>query len=146
MGFSVSGSAAIIFIAAFVSFGLLYSAAYNSYERIDAAEDDRVERILDRQNTELQIVDVETNDSNFVNVTVDNTGATTLHVTDTDILMNGTYQEPTETTVDGRTDAELWHPGETLRLNVSYPSDGTVRVKVVSETGVAVFERVEGAT
>ena len=41
MGFSVSGSAAIIFIAAFVGFGILYTSAYNSFELVDTALDDK---------------------------------------------------------------------------------------------------------
>lgn len=142
MGFSVSGSAAIIFLAAFVSFGLLYTSAYNSYERIGAAEDDRAEQLMERRNTELEIIAVDTSNPDFVNVTVDNTGTTPLHVNDTDILLNGTYQTPTRTSVDGRTDAELWQSGETLAMNVSYTHDATVRVKIVSETGIAKFREV----
>lgn len=142
MGFSVSGSAAIIFLAAFVCFGILYTTAYNSFERFDAAQDERAEQLLEQRNTEVEIVDVDTTNSNYLNVTVNNTGSTTLHVNETDILFNGTYQVPEQTSVDGQADATLWHSGETLRMNVSYSTGTPVRVKLITETGIAAFREV----
>lgn len=143
MGFSVSGSAAIIFLAAFISFGILYTSAYNSYERIDAAEDDKANQLLAQQNTEIEIVAVETDTgTDTVNVTVKNTGSTEVSVNDTDLLLDGTYQDSVSTTVDGQSDRTLWLPGENLTMETSYTLSGSVRVKVVTEQGIATFEEV----
>lgn len=143
MGFSVSGSAAIIFLAAFVSFGVLYTSAYNSYELIDQAEDDKANQLLGQQNTALEIVAIETNTTDdTVSVTVENTGTTEIHVEDTDLLLNGTYQTSMTTSVDGDATRTLWLPGENLTMEADYDPAGTVRVKVITIHGIAAFEEV----
>lgn len=145
MGFSVSGSAAIIFLAAFIGIGIFYTAAYNSYELIDEAEDEKAEQFLEQQNTDALLQSVNTNTTiNYVNITIKNTGSTTLHLDKTDLLIDGSYQSPDQTSVDQDADAELWHSGQILRMNVSYTiSQGeTIRVKLITEHGVAVFQEV----
>lgn len=144
MGFSVSGSAAIIFLAAFVGFGILYTSAYNSFELVDTALDDKEAQLLGQQNTDIEIVAVETNTTDStVNVTVENTGASEITVGDTDLLLNGTYQESVSTTVDGDPDRTLWLPGENLTMETGYDG-GSIRVKVITEHGLADFEEVSG--
>lgn len=143
MGFSVSGATAIIFIAAIVSFGALYTTAYNSYELMNAAEEDKANQLLGQQNTEIEIVAIETDQANSsVTVTAENTGATEIHVEDTDLLLNGTYQESVTTTVEGQSDRTLWLPGENLTMETTYDPSGTVRVKLVTAHGIAAFEEV----
>lgn len=144
MGFSVSGSAAIIFLAAFVGFGMLYTSAYNSFELVDGALDDKESQILGQQNTDIEIVAVETNTTDStMNVTVENTGANGVSVEHTDLLVNGTYRTSVTTTVDGDPDRSLWLPGENLTLETSYDG-GPKRVKVVTDHGIAAFEEVSG--
>lgn len=154
MGFSVSGSTAIVFLAAFVSVGMLYTSAYNGFEAVSDATMDQQERALATQNTAINVTDV-THDTSgttdYVNVTVVNEGATTLHVSDSDVLLNGTYQgtvdSQTVTTTDGTvmsvpSETDLWMPGETLTVsiheNVSEPFD----VRVVAGPGVTATEVV----
>ncbi len=144
MGFSVSGSAAIIFIAAFVGFGMLYTSAYNSFELVDTALDDKEAQLLGQQNTDIEIVAVEMNDTDStLNVTVENTGASEITVGNTDLLVNGTYREAVTTTVDGDPDRTLWLPGENLTMETDYTGGG-VRLKVVTEHGLADFQEVSG--
>lgn len=144
MGFSVSGSAAIIFIAAFVGFGILYTSAYNSFELVDTALDDKEAQLLGQQNTDIEIVAVETNTTDStVNVTIENTGASEMTVGDTDLLINGTYRDSVNTTVDGDPDRTLWLPGENLTMETGYDG-GSIRVKVVTEHGLADFQEVSG--
>ena len=144
MGFSVSGSAAIIFIAAFVGFGILYTSAYNSFELVDTALDDKEAQLLGQQNTDIEIVAVETNTADStVNVTVENTGASEITVGDTDLLINGTYRESVSTAVDGDAARTLWLPGENLTMETEYDG-GSIRVKVVTEHGLADFQEVSG--
>lgn len=144
MGFSVSGSAAILFIAAFVSVGILYSAAYNGYERVQDADDQHGERVLEQRNTVVNVTNVTYNDTaGELTVNVTNEGATSLSVNGTDLLVDGVYQERSayvDWSVDGQSDTDLWVPGETLSItvNASDPS----RVKVVTSPGVTATEVV----
>jgi flagellar protein FlaF len=143
MGFSVSGSAAIIFLAAFVGFGVLYTSAYNSFELIETAADDREAELLGQQNTEIQIVAAEAFAGNdTVTVTIENTGTTELGVNETDLLVNGTYQADPSTSVEGAADSSLWLPGENLTMETSYTVSGPTRIKVVTEHGIAAYHEV----
>ena len=93
MGFSVSGSAAILFIAAFVSVGILYSAAFNGFEQVQDAERASDDRVLETKNTAIEVANVSYNDTGTGKLTVNvtNNGSTTLSVSETDLLTNGTY-------------------------------------------------------
>jgi len=142
MGFSVSGSAALIFVAMFIGFGMFYSAAANTAETVQDAREDRADRSLERANTDIEITTVNYNTAaNYLNVTVVNTGSTELSVADVDVLTNNSYQTGYETTVDGTAGTDLWLPQETLAINVSV-SPQPSRVKIVTGPGVAATEVV----
>lgn len=144
MGFSVSGSAAILFIAAFVSVGILYSAAYNGYERVQDADDSHGERVLEARNTAVNVTNLTYNASvDELTVNVTNEGSTSLSVNETDVLVDGTYQPPesyVDWSVEDRTNTTLWLPGETYSVTVN-ATDPT-RVKVVTGQGVTATEVV----
>lgn len=142
MGFSVSGSAAIIFLAAFVSFGMLFTAGYGGFEQIEDARAGHAEKVLERQNTDIDIVNVTSADSESVNLTVENTGTETLVVNDTDVLLDGTYQVPDSTNVSDHQNPDIWAPGEELTMNITYSHSGSVRVTIVTGAGVADFREV----
>jgi len=144
MGFSVSGSAAILFVGAFIAFGMFHSATTNSFERVSEAEDDRAEDALAQQNTDLAIVTAShnaTTDVLWVNTT--NTGAESLSVGDTDLLVDNDYRTgwAANATVDGDNATDLWLPGETLAVAFD-ESTAPDRVKVVTETGVSATAEV----
>ncbi len=149
MGFSVSGATAVIFLGLFISFGIAYSAANNGMERVNEAYDANTEDALARQNTAIAIGDASVANEGgqlYVDVTVNNTGSTTLSVDDTDILIGGNYTNHTspnmETFEVGDIDGtDIWLPGETLHFNVSVDTRPD-RVKVVTGTGVADSEVV----
>ncbi|MFB6122833.1 MAG: hypothetical protein ABEJ78_05180 [Haloferacaceae archaeon] len=142
MGFSVSGSAAIIFVGMFIAFGTMYTATSNGFERVTDARDDVAEEALERQNTNISLATASYNStSGILTIEVDNTGSTSLSVNGTDVLVDNEYQTSFAVReVDGDSTTDLWLPGETLHieLSVSNPS----RVKVVSGPGVAVSEVV----
>ncbi len=143
MGFSVSGSTAIIFLAMFISFGIVYSAAYNGFERVSDARSDHADIVLNQQNTALNITTVNYSGGKL-NVTVSNTGSTSLDVNDTDVLVDGSYVTAADVAsrnVNGDATTELWLPGETLRFQINVSSSPT-RVKVVSGPGLADTEAV----
>lgn len=137
MGFSVSGSAAIILAGLFIGFGMYYGATAESNELVSEAREDRVDDTLAEKNSAIAIQSVE-----YVNgrltVLVDNTGAESLSVNETDFLVDNTYQTDWErnATVDGSGGTDLWLPEERLNVTV-YPDDLPARVKVVAGQGVA---------
>ncbi|EMA25125.1 MULTISPECIES: flagellar protein F [Haloarcula] len=139
MGFSVSGSAAVIFVAAFIGFGMFYSATANSFERVNDAREDQRDRLLDQQNTDISLVSATWNASGSENlvVTVDNTGSETLSVEATDLLVDNDYQAGYDTTVDTDPSTDIWASQERLEITVTSLSSQPDRVKVVTENGIA---------
>jgi flagellar protein FlaF len=138
MGFSVSGSAAIIFAAMFIAFGMWHTTATNGFERVSEAQNDRADAALDRQNTDVAIDSVVLNaTSNEMQVNATNLGASTLSIEETDVLVDNDYYAEwrTDATVDGTPGTDLWLPGETLVFNITVSSAD--QVKLVTETGVA---------
>jgi len=139
MGFSVSGSAAIIFVAAFIGFGMFYSATANGFERVNDAREDQRDRLLDQQNTDISLVSATWNSSGNDNlvVTVDNTGSETLSVEETDLLIDNDYRTGYATSVDGDSSTDIWASQERLEITVTSLSSQPNRVKVVTENGIA---------
>jgi len=145
MGFSVSAATAVIFAGLFLALGIFYPAMVNSYERVQAADADQADRALEQANTDIQLADA-TDGGNQLDVTLTNNGSTSLTVSETDVVVDGTYIQRSEldTTVvdvDGTDDSatDLWLPGETLEItyNPTGQFNGN-RVRVVTEHGVAV--------
>jgi len=137
MGFSVSGSAAIIFAAMFIAFGMWHSAATNGFEQVSDAQDDRADAALERQNTEIAIDSVVLNTtSDEMQVNATNLGSSALEIEETDVLVDNDYRTEwrATATVDGVADTDLWLPGEELVFNVSVSSAD--QVKLVTGTGV----------
>jgi flagellar protein FlaF len=137
MGFSVSSAGAVIFISLFVTFGMVYSAVSNSTEQVNDAERLASDQFVDQRNTNLNVTQASYS-SNTLVVEANNTGSTPLSLSETDLLVDNDHVAESEydvLTVDGRTDTDLWLPGETLRVEVSFPSRPD-RVLVASEHGL----------
>jgi len=143
MGFSVSATVAILFAASLIAFGMFYSAAFDTVERVTDARNDAQDDLLAQQNTAIAIdgaVYHAGNDTLLIDV--DNTGTTTLTVSGTDLLVDNEYRGSfAGRDVDGDATTDLWQPGETLHYNVTV-SPQPDRVKVVSDPGVAGTEVV----
>ena len=138
MGFSVSGSFAILVLASFIAFGMIYSAGANSFEQVTDATHDSYERGLDRQNTAINVSAV-TYQTGDLDVNVTNTGTTSLSLNATDVIVNGTYRQSyARFEVVGKPTSDLWLPGDTLSIRIN---DGGLQsgdpIKVVTEHGVA---------
>lgn len=146
MGFSVSGSAAIIFLGFLAAFGMMYTAAANGQENVQDANDEVRENLLDQQNTALNITNATFVENDTLHISVNNTGSTTLSVNDTDILVDNDYLTGFEyRKVDGQTGTDAWLPGETFSVKYVYAvnqSSPPERVKVVTGLGVADTEGV----
>ena len=139
MGFSVSGSAAIIFVGVMVAAGIAVPSLVGSMGALADSQGEQVDREIDALNTEFEITLAEY-DSNTTTLTLElkNTGSTTLSVNKTSVLVDGTIQRDADilsTDVDGEPDTTLWLPGQTFTIEIDYSSPN--RVKVVTENGIA---------
>lgn len=158
MGFSVSGSFAIIALAALVAFGTFYPAVTNSYEDIRDAQQADYDGALERQNTDLTITTASWDLVNSeLTIEATNDGTTELPVNTTDIIVDNTYITHEEIasngnsseSIDGDTSTELWLPDETYEITLSDDlldaigvSTPPARVKLVTKPGVADTEEV----
>lgn len=145
MGFSISGATAVVFIGLLVSTATLYPAVDQYVERRSEAIDADSERSLTQQNTAIAVVNA-TYDGNTstLNVSVQNTGSSTLEVSETDLLLDGDYVRLStdDTTVDDDTATDIWTPGERLTIAMTRSSNPG-RIKVVTGPGIAVTSTVE---
>lgn len=143
MGFSVSGSAALVFAAALIAFGAWHTAAANSFERVQAAQDDRADAALETANAAVNVTNA-SSDGTTLTVTAENEGAAQFRLSRTDLVVDGRYVDGWQdgATVAGDADTDLWLPGETLEVSLSRDAD---RVKLVANNGVADTAEVTAA-
>jgi flagellar protein FlaF len=143
LGFSISGSAAIIFVGLFLAFSTAYTASANGFERVSDARSAVNDEALERQNTELSITNV-TYDAGNDTLTVEavNEGSVGLSVGGVDLLVDNRYRSNyTARRVAGNATTDLWLPGERLHVELN-ASTTPSRVKLVSGPGVADTEAV----
>lgn len=131
MGFSVSGATAIIFLGLFIAFGSAFTVAANSYGMISDAEEERADRLLEQQSTEVEIERVETDGD--TTIVVKNDGDIGLKLDETTVVVDEEVVDPTSTSVNGNEETNLWLPGEKAEFTVDQDGD---RVTVVTETGI----------
>jgi len=137
MGFSVSGSAAIIFASLFIAFGLWTTASANSFERVSEAEADRTDGLLTQQNTAIEITSATWNGTHLI-VDAENAGAAQLRLSETDFLVDGAYRTDwqADATAGGDAETDLWLSGETLTITRQVDAQPD-RVKLVASSAVA---------
>ncbi|WP_436929776.1 fla cluster protein FlaF [Halosimplex halobium] len=141
MGFSVSGSAALVFAGLLIAFGMWHGAASDSFERVSEARSDRADRLLDQQNTAITLAATYVDGTLTVEAT--NDGSTALSLNRTDILVDNEYETDwrANATVDGDEETYLWLPGEQLTVEITTGSTPS-RVKLATEDGVSGTEVV----
>ena len=152
MGFSISGSAAIVFVGILIAFSIFHGAASNSFERVIDAQSDQADTIVDERNVNIEIVYYEqieaadaNGDTDRLTILVNNTGSRELSIDETDLIVDNEYRVPdtTQVTQTGGTtpnpSTNLWSPGE--RLNITVRGDdlygSSDRVRIASEHGIA---------
>lgn len=144
MGFSVSGAAALIFLSLFIAFGTMYTATDNSFQQVTDAQDDQTDRTLETKNAGIDLVSaVYDAGANELTVTANNTGATTLSLNATTLLVNNSFEsgwEP-DASVDGNTGTDLWLPGETVTITVTATSQPAT-VSLTTAAGVSAAAEV----
>ena len=144
MGFSVSGATAVIFVGLLISTATLYPAVDHYAERRSEAMTVRNDRLLTRQNTAIEMVNATYNAStNRLTVSVQNTGSSTLAVSEIDLLVDGEYVllSKADTTVGDDSATDIWAPGEALTITTTEPTAPN-RIKIVTGPGIAVTATV----
>ncbi|MFB6109209.1 MAG: flagellin [Haloplanus sp.] len=146
MGFSVSASAAIIFVGMLISLGIVYPAVANGGERIEAARDDQFENTRFMRNAAIDVTNASYDaGTDTLTVSAKNTGVTALSVTDTDVLADNEYLYPWDShDVAGDNATDVWEPGTTLTVTYQFDTDRPApsAVVVVAEPGIADREVV----
>jgi flagellar protein FlaF len=112
---------------------MYYTATSNGFEQVTDAQQDQADRELDRQNTEM-FIDSATWDGSTLTVTANNTGATSLSLSEVDLLADNNYLTGYATSVEGDTETGLWAPGESLTITVD-SLDAELRVVDPPEKG-----------
>lgn len=156
VGFSVSGSFAIIVIGTFIAFGMFYGSAANAVEQVTDAQQAAHHDRLEQYNTDINVTraDWQTGgDCGLGNtcliLDVQNDGTTTLSTDATDVFVDGYFVpdgDYSQEDVDGDATTSLWLPGEEYHIEIERtiiedflePSNlPPERVQVVTERGVA---------
>jgi flagellar protein FlaF len=131
---------AVLFVGVLIAISTAYPIMSAANERVQTAVDDRGDRSLSQRNSDIELANVTyDNATDTLVVRVNNTGSRTLSVDDTDVLVDGQFQQGYATSVDGEDARSIWTPGETLRVELS-ASTRPDRVKVVTEFGIAETE------
>lgn len=146
MGISTSGSLLIIFLGAFIALGTAYTVASNTTDEFTDAYSDELATQDEIVETAVSVEAVYHEADGNLTVRADNEGSADLSVSETDVLIDGTFSAVSGfeiQTVDDR-ETDLWQSGEQLRLeNESAEPD---RAKVVTGSGVAATAQVEAVT
>lgn len=159
MGFSVSGSTAIVFVGVLISVSMFYTAASNGFERVEDSQRTATEDSLEQHNTDINVTDVTLSLTGNLTVEVNNTGSTALEVENVDLLVDNHYQQADSVTLlddgevvatltslldgsSGSDGTDLWLPGETLKITVDLGLSSPDRVKVVVGPGVTETEAI----
>lgn len=149
MGFSVSGSAAIVFAGMFIGFSIFYGATSNSFERVTEAQAGQTDAVVDQKNVDVEIVKYEESDGDYT-ISINNTGSKELSVSKTDLLVDNEYitgwessATVTDTAGNEDGDTDVWAPGEQLEITINTDPG---RVKIITEYGVSDTVDVSGET
>lgn len=152
MGFSVSASFAVAVIASLIALGMLYPAISGGFESVSQASQDAGERRLNAINTAVNVTEACYDVSNDrIHLEAENTGSTGLGLNRTHVLVDNVLQLSFENReIDGISDTEVWAPGETATLNVTYSGQSNIesvdpdpdRLTVATEHGVRDSEGI----
>lgn len=137
MGFSVSASFGIVAIAVIASIGILFgtvSLALSSYT--DAVEYER-ESIEELKNSEVEVTDTQPDE-----ITIRNTGGSSLHLSEFTVLFDDEIVEQTSSVavIEGDEERRLLNPSEEMTISVE---EGVEFVKIVTESNLSLVIEVD---
>lgn len=140
MGFETAVVIAIFFISALILGTTAYNVISTSEERIDEATELKHDMQVKRLQTDIDIIDIKTdnyNGSYDLTVTVTNTGSVVLDSGKLNVIVNGFIKSYYCTPY-----TDTWTPDETKNLTINNISTGIKdkhRVKLTTENGIADY-------
>lgn len=148
MGFSVSGSLVLVLLGLFVAAGAVATTGANTMERLAEAQGDRADRVRHVQDAAVDVtaVDLLAGVDCGVEVRANNTGSTTLSLTDTSLVFDDAVLTGWRdgAAVEGNASTSLWAPGEQLVATLDALSTAPDGVTLVTKRGVADRRETEG--
>ena len=134
MGFSLAAATAIIGVAVLISLELIIGTTIPTITEIHKSYDEMRDRAIDQLQTDMAITNVNTppNGSNYdLNITVENTGSTTLKTQYFDIFINGTKY-------DYECYRDYIYPNKQVYFNVkNLEGTGNRILKMVTNNGIS---------
>jgi archaellum component FlaF (FlaF/FlaG flagellin family) len=145
MGFAdLAAQVVLVFI-----FIIVFVSLFTSYKSYVESASSNTEFIYKELNDRIQ-TDVEIIDSNYssgtINLTVENTGSTTLDKDLVDVFVNGEKMNRsvlTLTIYNQAMDNLYWNPTEYLNISFSETITGRSLVQVSTQFGISAYEQVE---
>ncbi len=142
MGLSVSAAAGIVMIGVILIFGTLYPAIESSTKLKNEARSEWSQWQEAKQRADMTITNVSHTDEQL-NISLKNTGDTTLKVDELEVLVDGTYRSENinHTVVAGNiNNTNLWNPGQNLTITLEkIEKENVQRVSVVDEFGSETY-------
>ena len=136
MGFSLSAATAIIGVGIVISLELIVSTTIPTITDVHDSYDDMRERSIDLIQTNINISAIQTvaNLSNYdMNITIKNTGSTTLKTDKFDILINGTSTKFTCSSL-------FIYPENSAKFNIyNKAGSGLKKLKIITNNGVSDY-------
>jgi archaellum component FlaF (FlaF/FlaG flagellin family) len=141
MGFSVIAAAAILGVTLFMAVEIITSELLPTLDDVNQSYEDMKDRYQNQLQSNINITTVNqsANGSNFdYTISVQNTGSTTLHTNDFQILINGTVYHFSCA-------EEKLYPQNTLLFQLkNIPGAGVQRIKVITNNGIADYYTYTG--
>ena len=131
MGFATSITVTIIFLAVIIISTITFPIMIQSYENEQESKDDKHEIQMDQLNTAIDITNIVTSGGTNLIITVSNEGTTVLRGNNSNILVDGLYNNYRVTPTGywmPQTDAVF-----TIRTNISVNHE----ITIISENGIS---------
>jgi len=137
MGASTSVVIALIFSVFLILGTITYSSVDYSRKLVKNAQYDQDTMKKNKMQTDITITNI-WNSSSYLNITVQNTGKTTLNASLLEIFVNGNYYPSYNLSPAINT----WVPKNSTNISINLTSSYTnkSRIKVVTENGISAYE------
>lgn len=140
MGFSVTATFVVFFVALLGAAGVAASAFWKTADLLHESRDTESSRAEELVHTNLTIASAPTYDggTNTLTFTVQNTGATVLDVSDFAFLVDGVVNlSLVSESINGNTNTDVFLPGESMIVTLSPITSAPTHVQAVAGNGVS---------
>jgi flagellar protein FlaG len=133
MGFSVTGTHAIIFIASIMIATTVVAVVSTTTDVLESGIKEKSKQALEKMRTEIKVLHVNPTTSNTT-IYVLNSGSEVLNPNATGLFIDGDWQSNINITMVNRStniQNDFWDPNEIIEINASDVSPGKHMAKVV---------------